>query len=537
MQVNAPHHIFCGNDEEIDSFISERLLTSSDAYCLADYCANIFLQHYHQTGKSLSGAISVLCRLATSNDADVMKAGLTGLFPLLIERLSDAFDPALCRLYDSTFSQVIGFCRRHPDGKFIDRMLDRFGLPSSESLFARKEALRNQKPSILNHPERYHKCILFSRVTLGAEVAITSIVLAKLLDVFPNAEVILIGDKAFADIFYQVPRFRVSHCPYPADTGLVGIMNRWAEAVAIVDKEIRILPESTYLIIDPDSRYTQLGLLPVIENEQYYWLFESRSFQHPGLEKISELTNCWLKLHLGRSDTAPFIRLSSCARHYARALRLKTTNENKIFTSVLLGVGGNNKKRLGLAFELALLKNLAGVKDNTILLFKGVGKEEIKRSEILLRELSASEGKRILHISGDDPRAFADAKSTAEIIAWKGPLSQYCALIAESDVHIGYDSSNQHIAAACGVPTIDIFADESTPMFSKRWAPYGPGPVKIVQAFDDHQTVASVDSSVDRIDRSLRSDGLEPIPNKRIEKTLLQTITCFAELLQEIRQT
>ncbi|MFC1816251.1 hypothetical protein ACFL0M_09985, partial [Thermodesulfobacteriota bacterium] len=341
------------DDDKLDFHISNDLLKPAMAYDLAAYAANIFLNHYHRNDKILPRAISVLYRLATSNDAGIAQAGLQGLFPLLAERLSDAFNPSFCNLYDLAFSRVISFCRRHPAGRHIDKTLTRFGLQSNKKFIARKNTLRNRKPFSCNDTKRYRKCIILSRVTLGAEVAVTSIAIAKLLEVFPNAEVILIGNKNFADIFFEVPRLHVRHCHYPAGGGLLERMHGWIDALAIVDNEIRALSESTYIVIDPDSRFTQLGLLPLVENEANYLFFESRSFQHSNFEKISSLTNCWLTLNFGGSDASPFINLSDPARNYAHKLRSRLTAGKNILTSVSLGVGGNNRKRLGPAFELA----------------------------------------------------------------------------------------------------------------------------------------------------------------------------------------
>jgi ADP-heptose:LPS heptosyltransferase len=62
-------------------------------------------------------------------------------------------------------------------------------------------------------------------------------------------------------------------------------------------------------------------------------------------------------------------------------------------------------------------------------------------------------------------------------------LGAFAALIAASDVYIGYDSGGQHIAAALGVPVIDIFADDSIPSVTTRWTPTGPAPVHVIEHY------------------------------------------------------
>ena len=39
---------------------------------------------------------------------------------------------------------------------------------------------------------------------------------------------------------------------------------------------------------------------------------------------------------------------------------------------------------------------------------------------------------------------------------------------------MGYDSAGQHVAAACGVPLISIFAGFPAPRMFHRWRPTGP---------------------------------------------------------------
>ena len=53
-------------------------------------------------------------------------------------------------------------------------------------------------------------------------------------------------------------------------------------------------------------------------------------------------------------------------------------------------------------------------------------------------------------------------------------------LIGESDLYIGYDSAGQHIAAALGVPCIDVFAGYSSRRMLDRWRPTGKASTRVV---------------------------------------------------------
>ena len=53
-------------------------------------------------------------------------------------------------------------------------------------------------------------------------------------------------------------------------------------------------------------------------------------------------------------------------------------------------------------------------------------------------------------------------------------------MIGQSDLYIGYDSAGQHIAAALGVPCIDVFAGFSSPRMLDRWRPTGSSESRVI---------------------------------------------------------
>jgi ADP-heptose:LPS heptosyltransferase len=86
------------------------------------------------------------------------------------------------------------------------------------------------------------------------------------------------------------------------------------------------------------------------------------------------------------------------------------------------------------------------------------------------------------------------------VLAWQGQVGTYCALIENSDEYIGYDSGGQHIAAALGTPTIDIFAHSPYPRFMQRWRPYGPGSVCVIDATQSGRAqLHDLDSTIEQI--------------------------------------
>ncbi|VEN74846.1 conserved hypothetical protein [Candidatus Desulfarcum epimagneticum] len=467
-------------EKQLRSLESSGRLNEDSAWEIASGASLAYVERFFKDRDSHDDALGALCALAAHPDPAVSKTGETGLFRLLAERLSDSFDPDACALYDMAFVKIIQFARGRLRGKEIDRALDRFGLFGEKELIQRKKDMSGlNRPFEEKELKAVKKCLILSRVSLGAEIAVTSVAIGKILEACPNAEAVLIGDGAMSGVFHDVARFRVRHCPYPSGGSLFDRLGIWTAALEIVDDEIRGLDSPEFIVLDPDSRFSQLGHLPMAEDPGRCLFFQSRSFQALGADTVSALTSRWMRDVFGGGDALPFIRPPKGAVDFARAVRKKA--RGRILATVAFGVGGNDDKRLGKEFEAGLIRRMAREKNVTVLYFKGAGKEEQTRSARILDRLSGSFS--VAELEGDDPGP-AVTGDAPDIIAWQGPLPVYCALIAESDVHVGYDSSNQHIAAACRVPLIDVFADDTPPVFIQRWTPLGQAPVKTVMAFD-----------------------------------------------------
>ena len=68
----------------------------------------------------------------------------------------------------------------------------------------------------------------------------------------------------------------------------------------------------------------------------------------------------------------------------------------------------------------------------------------------------------------------AAERSGAKVKFWEGSFAGFARIIARSRLYAGYDSAGQHVAAACGVPLISIFAGFPCPRMFDRWKPTGP---------------------------------------------------------------
>jgi hypothetical protein len=193
------------------------------------------------------------------------------------------------------------------------------------------------------------------------------------------------------------------------------------------------------IVIDPDSRITQLGLLPICPEDRYYF-FESRSDPRPG--PLSQLASLWAEQSFGSSG-APWISTEGPSAGAADI-------------TVSLGVGGNEAKRIGGAFERELMEILAA-SGKRILVDKGAGGEEAESVD----------------------RAVAGLPNVA---TFQGDFARFARSIARSSLYVGYDSAGQHVAAASGVPhSISIFAGYPNERFVERWHPAGPGAITVIR--------------------------------------------------------
>jgi ADP-heptose:LPS heptosyltransferase len=326
------------------------------------------------------------------------------LFGILVEGLADRFEPALCDAYARLFSQAIA-------GQ------------DPATLVARYERVRRTRP-VPCEPKRV---LVLSRVTLGADVAVTSVLLAAAKQAYANAEIVFAGPRKNFELF--AADGRLSHAAVEYRRGSL------QERLSVWDdlKALTAAPDS--LVLDPDSRLTQLGLLPVGAEDRYH-LFESRAYGGGSDLNLPALAARWSQETLGVSNAAPYVAVG-------QASALSTP-----YISVSLGVGENPAKRIPDPFESDLLALLSA--RLPLVIDRGAGGEEAARVE------------------------RAVAQSGARATFWEGSFAGFAQIIAGSTLYVGYDSAGQHVAAACGVPLISIFAGFPVPRMFHRWRPSGP---------------------------------------------------------------
>jgi hypothetical protein len=284
---------------------------------------------------------------------------------------------------------------------------------------------------------------------------------------------------------------------YSRRGGLLERFESWYPVVDILAEEVPPDRRDNILIIDPDSRISQLGVLPVSLDANYLF-FNSRAGSLASSHlSMAEMANRWMDSVFGRSSFCyPNVWLGDSQRlgvHKMAAAR-RRTGCKQIF-AVNFGIGGNPRKRVDSEFESKLLLQLLNVPRTVIILDKGFGADELSRSARLIEHIK-SRGHRTAEAGFED---IESTEVTHGVIAVECGIGEMAALISVSDAFIGYDSACQHIAAALKVPTTTVFAGTNNMGFIRRWSACGDTRCSIV-----HVNTLEKPSQVDIDDVVLR---------------------------------
>jgi ADP-heptose:LPS heptosyltransferase len=329
------------------------------------------------------------------------------LLSIVIERLGDLFDREMCDVYVRLFSQV------------IQRLL-----PDSDAAQIQKRYWSIRRTG--TPPARVDRVYVLSRVTLGADVAVTSVILDGLKRCYPDAQILLVGPRKSYELFEADQRIRHFPAPY-AQSG--SLAEKLRASAALRSQLIN------GVVVDPDSRLSQLGLIPVCADRDYFF-FESRTFGGTSNERLPVLAARWMRDVFGVADAAPYVA------------PLPASGEPPEIT-VSLGVGENASKRVNDKFEAELLRMLAET-GASVLVDKGGSAEERERVERAVSVCAAP------HVRTHD-----------------GSFARFAAEIARSRMYAGYDSAGGHVASASSVPLLSIFNGFASERTLERWKPQG----------------------------------------------------------------
>jgi len=347
-------------------------------------------------------------RCLDEEDQFVSTNATRALFSIVIEQLGDLFEPALCDVYAKLFSHVIG------------RALPEYDAGELLLRYRRVRQVRRFRGGEIK------RVFVLSRVTLGADVAVTSVVLAAAKQRFPDAEICLVGPEKNAEMFQDDPQI----IPMPVTYGRSSLLRERLMAAAELQVTVN---ERSSVVIDPDSRLTQLGLIPTCDDSRYFF-FESRGFGGTLDATLPELTAEWLSQVFDVETFHPYT--------------WPEKQERIADIAVSLGVGENASKRIDDEFEYQVLKKLLSY-DRPIVIDRGAGGEESDRVNALIERLGTP---ALLH-------------------PHDGSYASFASHILQSDLYVGYDSAGQHVACAAHVPLVSVFSGYVSERMLARWRP------------------------------------------------------------------
>ena len=445
---------------------------------LSRQVAHSFIGRYYQSGFYGAEYIDLLCEMATSfPDAELNNRAAAALFGIIVEQLCDDYEEMPVETYSQVMSQTISYCRTLAGGASLDERLTDFGISGFDELCRRANLVHGRKYAY-DAGRSPAKVILLSRVTIGADVAILSVMIQRLMRLFPEAEIVVIGDAKLEGIFGGHPGIRICRLGYARSGGLFERFSSWHAAMDILAREMPPESERDVLLIDPDSRISQLGVLPFTHSDNYLF-FNSRRCDATSTDLcMAELANRWMNKVFGTSGFCyPTIWPPAPVRLRARAVTdaLRAAGCRRV-VAVNFGVGTNPRKRLSADFEETLLGAVLKSPGTVVLLDRGFGAEEQSRTAA---QIDAVRDRGLHALS----TGFWDAelpRISHGIVGMDCAIGEVAALISRCDEFIGYDSACQHIAAASRTPTLTIFAGSNNMHFIRRWSACGDTQCKIV---------------------------------------------------------
>ena len=378
---------------------------------------------------------------AVIEEALASDEGSAALFRDLVEPLADNFEFRLVNAYTHIFARVI-----------------EAALPDLDSAELIERFMRIRKPrKFVGNPESVEHVFVLSRITIGADIAITSRILRAAFVHFPKAKIYFVGPRKNYEIFEPEIGLELVELPYKRTGNLrerLGVYPQLKAALSIPGA----------LIIDPDSRLSQLGLLPLGEEDNYYF-FETRSWWSDEDMPLGEMTERWVEQTFDVPLHVPIVAVED---------RLEGFD-----VTLSLGVGENPEKSIPWPFEPRLLQMLVD-RGLRVLVDTGAGGEEAER----------------VH------RAIAEVKpgASGSVTPYYGSFKEFASEINASQLYIGYDSAGGHAACALGIPGLLLFRGFPNERFMIRWIPWGDGELEVLDAEE-----MSVDVALDRAQEAVEA--------------------------------
>ena len=450
---------------------------STAAATIRDWCAAQHDPHHSLQALALTDpvvqAIDTIARAANAEDPEQSAAGIKAVFADLVEHWNDRFSVQGRLCYGAVFGRIV-WQSLLSNGRAL-AALKRFGIESADDLIARWSRVRaNNQP--LPASEQVHRIVVLSRVTIGADILLTSVVLQRLRAAYPQAKLVVVGDGKLQGLLGGIDGVHIENVKYARRGPLHQRLSAWLEILEHVDA---LSPD---LVISPDSRLDQLGLLPLIDDARYR-LWENTQ---PGEQarSLADMVDAWLQHLLPQTNAqliCPHISFPRPQREQQK--RLRDALGTRPIAAVKLDHGGNPDKALPEAGVTKILETLRA-RGWRILLDRGFGADELAESDALVQRMGwevvdvDDSGRPELGVAIDD--LAIGALSTVEVVRFHGSIAGWAAAVSCCQMALSYDSVGHHLAAALDVPVVVAFTGHSHADFPVAWAPRGNGPIDVV---------------------------------------------------------
>lgn len=430
-----------------------------------------------------------LGKVALADDPHLATDATRALFERIIEPWSDSFDPQLAEAYVDLMTEIV-----YLPGSPVAARLAGLGYAGPAALRERFATVSGRGAMTLHEPGTaadVRKVIVLSRVTLGADVAVSSVFLNAARATFRHARIDFMAPPKNASLLADGRRIFPGTVSYRRSGLLADRLRAWLPLRSSIARSVAGMRNGTWLVVDPDSRLTQLGLLPVTE-DRFYRLFCGRSFSMDDPASLARLAaRTWRIGQAPPKTLLPSVSRTVLGKGWTK--RLGATASAR-WAAVTLGFGGNERKRLGAAFEDGLLDLLRRLGYRTILDY-GAGRAE---QEIIARRVRRYSGTTAHVASVEEAR-----RAGTDLVTVRTTPTQLARWIAQSDVLVGYDSLAVHLGAALGVPVIDLFVRSPNELFRRRWTPAGRRNAVAIAVDGPGDRLRALDEIRQALDRSV----------------------------------
>jgi ADP-heptose:LPS heptosyltransferase len=490
--------------DELRRLNAEGTLTVAWTTQVCSEAAELFMRG-HRQGSLILEAVDILMDVAALPDFSLAEPGTKAFFANIIEKLADTFQRSDRLAQEAALARAIMRVRRLRGSeqcdaqlKEFDVQLTDFGLNTEDALIQRVRHERKPKSFDMALAEHVKMVIMFSRVSLGADVALTGVAIQKALRIFPNAAIVIFGSKQLEQIFGGHPRIRIKELKYERRGGMIGRFLAWPTAVrAVRDEAAAIGDVDGWLIINLSARVSQTGLLPFMPRDQeaqrhFFW--DTTVLTPDKAPSLVDHLNSWLQATFGAEPGAPLIQPALYLRRPdeefgAAVAKLFGFAERTFVVSMKLGVGGLQDKRVWddtageetcSVFEREVVLRLLA-RGDTVVLDKGFGAKEDAQAKALAL-VASNAGYAVVTFSHTVGLVTPELAQAARLILLECTVGELASVMHHARCYVGYDSQGQHVSAALGLDVVTVFAGYPLPIFPDRWRPSGSGRIKIIRA-------------------------------------------------------